>query len=40
MAAFCKNILSKLHAVFLAEFLNTASGIQNLLLAGVKRMAL
>ena len=31
---------AKLHAVFLAELLNTTSGIHDLLLAGVERMAL
>lgn len=31
--------MGKLHAVFLTEFLNTTSGVHNLLFASVKRMA-
>jgi hypothetical protein len=33
-------MFKSLHAVFLAEFLNTASGVNNLLFAGIERVAL
>ena len=38
MAAFCSAF--ELHAVFLTELLNAAGSVNNLLLAGIERMAL